>query len=601
VERGRLIAQRYQLEERLGAGGMGVVWRATDVELGRTVALKKSQSQDEGQIRREAKMGAGVAHPHVVTVYDSILDGGERWLVTEYLAARNLAEILREDGPLPAPAVRRIGGQLADAVAAMHAKGMVHRDIKPSNVLVAADGTAKLTDLGIARWAEVTQTSSAQLAGTTGYVAPEVADGADGGTAADVFSLGATLFAAVEGSSPWGDGERGPMAQLRRAANFQLEPTRKADELTPVLRALMSRRPGDRPSAAVARDLLADPATAPAEPVRRRWRVARRHWAIAGAILTIAMVAGVLIVMANESGENTANSAGLTGDERTADPCALLEPESLSRFGQVALEPNYGNFNHCDLLAVVDEDGAAGVVDVSVDLMEPDVDPATPPTRGVINRIERFNPEPGEPCVRSITLPDLKRAVITARYASAKAASLCSMADATALDVYATLTQGPIPRRTKSFSATSTASLHSCEMLTPAEVEPFVDANAVADPEFGDWGCYWGDDRSVYVRFFREWELEPNDDEGDGDGVPINVRDRRAFVDADEDEDDPSCTVAIVHSTYPIDSPVLETPHTREEIVEVRVFDDAATDVSLLCADATTLADAVVGRLPAAP
>lgn len=140
------------------------------------MSLKRSLDADAGQIRREARIGAGLLHPNVVTVFDTVTDDVDaRWLVTEYLAARSLEELVDDGGPLPEDRVRRIGAQLAAALAAMHARGIVHRDVKPGNVLVTEDDVAKLTDLGIARWTEVTRTGGAQLTGTLGYVAPEVA------------------------------------------------------------------------------------------------------------------------------------------------------------------------------------------------------------------------------------------------------------------------------------------------------------------------------------------------------------------------------------------------------------------------------------------
>lgn len=616
VDSGRLIAQRYRLEEQLGAGGMGVVWRATDLQLRRSVALKKSQTQDGRQIQDEARKGAGVAHPNVVTVFDSVLDAGERWLVMEFLDALNLAEILHEDGPLPEPLVRRIGEQLADAVAAMHAKGMVHRDIKPSNVLVRADGTAKLTDLGIARWAEVTHTEdSTRLAGTAGYIAPEVADGAAATTAADVFSLGATLFAAVEGHSPWGDSEHGPIAQLRRAATFRLEPTRNAEVLAPILHVLLTHQPADRPSAAAARDLLAgtttppttsatptrpaDP-TAPVDPVPRRPTTRSRRWVLAGAAMAIAVAATVVAVMVNEKStgaDATADqpaAAGTLGDPHMADPCSLLDPQSLARFGKVALEPNYGNFNHCDLITVLDD---GGTIDVSTDFALPDETPARPPTRGRLGAIERLDRDEDE-CQRSITLPNLYRVIMIARVAVAppgQTPDLCGMVDAAALDVQSTLIQGPIPRRPAAFAPKSTARLDACQLLTTAEVAPIVspDANTNVDvePEYANWSCYFdGDDRAVHVRFSREWPPDP-----DEDGAPINLGDRQGFV----DESDDGCTVAIVHRTYPVESPPLESPDTRVETVEIKVEgQDDTTDITASCEQATTLATKVVDRLP---
>ncbi|MBB5857629.1 protein kinase [Amycolatopsis umgeniensis] len=254
----RLIAGRYRLDERIGAGGMGVVWRATDQDLGRVVALKRSQAGDTGQIRREARIGAGLHHPNVITVFDAVIDGDERWLVMEYLPSRSLADIVDTDGPLPPGQVAKIGAQLGVALAAMHDKGMVHCDLKPGNVLVAEDGTAKLADLGIAQWAEVTRTGGDLDGGTPGYLAPEMAKGEHAGAAADVFSLGATLFAAVEGVSVWGDATSGPFVQRKRAMAYTLEPMRQAGPLAPALTELLRRKPAGRPSAFRAAELLAE-------------------------------------------------------------------------------------------------------------------------------------------------------------------------------------------------------------------------------------------------------------------------------------------------------------------------------------------------------
>ncbi len=198
---GDVIAGRYRLEDTVGAGGMGEVWRATDLELRRVVAVKRTSTGDGEQLRREARIGAALQHPNVISVFDVVVEDGERWLVMEYLPARSLADILRTDGPLTPVGAAHIGAQVADALAAMHARGMVHRDITPANILVAEDGTAKLADLGIAIWSEVTLTGSARSPGTPGYVAPEVVRGGAATPAADLYSLGVTLSAAVEGAA----------------------------------------------------------------------------------------------------------------------------------------------------------------------------------------------------------------------------------------------------------------------------------------------------------------------------------------------------------------------------------------------------------------
>jgi serine/threonine protein kinase len=199
VHSGDVIAGRYRLEESVGAGGMGEVWRATDLELRRVVALKHARTGDGEETRREARIGAGVHHPNVISVFDVIVEDDRRWLVMEYLPARSLAEIRREDGPVAPSLAARIGAQIATALSAMHAKGMVHRDITPANILVTEDGKAKLADLGIAMWAEVTVTGTARTAGTPGYLAPEVLRGDRTTPAADLYSLGMTLSAAIEG------------------------------------------------------------------------------------------------------------------------------------------------------------------------------------------------------------------------------------------------------------------------------------------------------------------------------------------------------------------------------------------------------------------
>src|SRR5690242_17524799 len=121
MERGQLVADRYRLEDELGQGGMGAVWRATDLELGREVALKRAFG---GSVRREAKVGAGLMHPNVVVVFDAVTDGDAQWLVTEYVQARSLDRIIESDGPISAERALKIGGQLAAALGAIHQRGI---------------------------------------------------------------------------------------------------------------------------------------------------------------------------------------------------------------------------------------------------------------------------------------------------------------------------------------------------------------------------------------------------------------------------------------------------------------------------------------------
>ncbi len=240
---GDVIAGRYQLEEVVGRGGMGEVWRATDLELRRVVAVKQANTGDGEGIRREARIGAGLHHPHVISVFDVVVEDGVRWLVMEHLPARSLAEILRTDGPLSPRAAASVGAQIADALSAMHAKGMVHRDVTLGNVLVTSDGTAKLADLGVAVWAEVTLTGTARNAGTPGYLAPEVLRGHPASPASDMFSLGVTLSAAVEGN----DEGTGPLAVVLSAL---VDPSPRGRPSAEDVRRTLSRF--DAPTPAVA-------------------------------------------------------------------------------------------------------------------------------------------------------------------------------------------------------------------------------------------------------------------------------------------------------------------------------------------------------------
>ena len=268
----RLVAGRYRLDERIGAGGMGVVWRAHDELLHRTVAVKQlvlgpglsPEAAEEGRARamREGRIAARLQHPHAINVFDVALgpdlEGGQDaqpWLVMEYLPSRSLADVLAE-GPLPAREVARIGRQVADALAAAHREGIVHRDVKPGNVLIGENGTVKITDFGIARasW-DVTVTRTGVLTGTPAYFAPEVARGEAPDPASDVFSLASTLYAAVEGVPPFGH-EENTLALLRSIADGAVRPPVTSGPLSTLLMQMLRYDPDQRPVMSVTRDML---------------------------------------------------------------------------------------------------------------------------------------------------------------------------------------------------------------------------------------------------------------------------------------------------------------------------------------------------------
>ena len=261
----RLVADRYRLDWRIGTGAMGVVWRAHDERLDRTVAIKEllmqpGLSEADAQIARdramrEGRIAARLKHPHAIHVYDVALDSATGasgqvvpWLVMEYLPARSLAAVLAEQGTLAPQEAARIGRQVAAALAAAHEAGIVHRDVKPGNVLLTQDGFVKITDFGISRasW-DATVTRTGVLAGTPAYFAPEVARGEPPGPASDVFSLGSTLYAAVEGEPPFGL-EDNTLALLRTVAEGRVRPPQRAGPLSAVLMQLLADDPAARPS-----------------------------------------------------------------------------------------------------------------------------------------------------------------------------------------------------------------------------------------------------------------------------------------------------------------------------------------------------------------
>ncbi|HEX5968728.1 MAG TPA: serine/threonine-protein kinase, partial [Intrasporangium sp.] len=261
-----VIAGRYVLLERIGLGGMGSVWRAQDERLQRTVAVKllhlpPGASDSEARVAkeramREARITARLHHPHAVPVFDVVEHEGQPCLVMQYLPSRTLQEVLAESGTLPVDEAALIGAEVGSALTAAHAVGVVHRDVKPANILITEDGSAKISDFGISHvLGDARLTSTGMLTGTPAYLAPEVARGEPSSTASDVYSLGATLFAAVEGSPPFGMDEN-PMAVLHRVASEPLTPPVRAGALTPVLLAMLERDPAARPAMAEAAEWL---------------------------------------------------------------------------------------------------------------------------------------------------------------------------------------------------------------------------------------------------------------------------------------------------------------------------------------------------------
>ena len=288
---GRVIAGRYNLQHPIGRGAMGVVWRARDQLLDRDVAVKEvviSAMIGEDEKRnayqrtlREARTAARLSHRGVVAVYDVAEEDGRPWIVMELVPSRSLDQVLTVEGRLSAARTCRIGQQLLSALAAAHTAGVLHRDVKPSNVLIATDRIgdswderAVLTDFGIAQFeGDPRLTQTGMVMGSPGFTAPERIRGGDATPGSDLWSLGATLYAAVEGRGPY-EQRGGAITTMSAIINEDAPVAPHAAELAPLIAALLRRDPSTRPSAAAAARMFAQvlprlteaPAEKPASP-----------------------------------------------------------------------------------------------------------------------------------------------------------------------------------------------------------------------------------------------------------------------------------------------------------------------------------------------
>jgi serine/threonine protein kinase len=275
AEDDQLIVGRYRLSQQVGSGAMGVVWRAEDERLRRTVALKRvrlpsgiddrAREKAHRRVMREGRLSARLHHPNAIAVFDVIDHADQPWLVMEYLPSQSLSEAVAAHGVLSPLAAAGVGHQVAAALTAAHAAGIVHRDVKPGNVLLGHDGVVKVTDFGVSRAIdEATITSSGMMAGTPAYLAPEVARGAEADFRSDVYSLGSTIYAALEGRPPFGQDENA-LAQLHRVATGEYVPPRRAGSLTSLLERVLAADPARRPEMHQVRDELGRLAAVEAE------------------------------------------------------------------------------------------------------------------------------------------------------------------------------------------------------------------------------------------------------------------------------------------------------------------------------------------------
>ncbi|WP_066374485.1 serine/threonine-protein kinase [Herbidospora mongoliensis] len=310
---GERLASRYLLLRPLGAGGMGTVWLARDEMLDREVAVKelrvpegmggRERAELVTRVMREAEVTARLRHPAVVAVHDVLVEDGRPWIVMERLNGRSLSAEIAAHGGLQPGAVAEIGARMVDALSAAHAHGVQHRDVKPGNVFLTSDGRVVLTDFGIARQADTTNlTGDGMLIGSPGFIAPERLEGHPGGPAADLWSLGATLYTALEGEAPY----RGNHIQvIQDTLTAPVPVPRTAGPLGTLVAWLMARDPADRPDAATAVRLFEEivrggnPQIAPPRKPRRI------PWVAVAAGLAAVVVAAVVVVAPWEPAEET--------------------------------------------------------------------------------------------------------------------------------------------------------------------------------------------------------------------------------------------------------------------------------------------------------
>jgi tRNA A-37 threonylcarbamoyl transferase component Bud32 len=366
----QLVAGRYRLDQSLGAGGSGRVWAGEDTVLQRPVAIKAVElppylsEQDRELLRtrvlREARAAARIDHPGTVRMFDVVDEGNTVHLVMELVSAPTLAEVA-DGGFLEPERAAAMGVELVDALGAAHAADIVHRDVKPRNIMVLPDGHVKLADFGIATVKDDPRiTSTGMVMGTPSYMSPEQATGEGATTASDLWGLGASLYYAVEGVSPFDRGE--PLPTLNAVLHDEPRDPVRAGALGPVLLSLLAKDPADRPTGPDVRRLfeavaggappevtptppLVDPTlreAAPATEVVRRYEPEpepeperrpppdrSRGWLVAlGLVAVVAAVAAGLALLGGDDGEpeqaaatsTTSTTAPPAEDAETAPP-----------------------------------------------------------------------------------------------------------------------------------------------------------------------------------------------------------------------------------------------------------------------------------------
>jgi hypothetical protein len=358
---GQLVGGRYRLIARLGTGGYGRVWQATDTLLDVDVAAKQlilppglpehERIERLTRARREATNAARLrGNPNIVSVHDLVSDHGEPWLIMELINGQSLAQHMAGRGPMPADEAARVGRAVLQALMSSHAAGIVHRDVKPANVMLAADGRIVLTDFGISMLTgDDNLTLTGQFIGSVDYMAPERITGGNAGPASDLFSLGAMLYHLVEGRPPFGRGS--DTATINAVLHDNPVPPPGAGQLAPLIIALLNKDPGARPTAQQALAALdsRDPRTStlafpaigddPALPAHRRHG---RAILVAGCALVLAAGAGIIALESHHG--SAPPQASATPRRTAAPPSATASPAAAGPTPLVSWQQT-GTFN----------------------------------------------------------------------------------------------------------------------------------------------------------------------------------------------------------------------------------------------------------------
>ncbi|MDH6124228.1 serine/threonine-protein kinase [Kitasatospora sp. GP82] len=334
----RVLVGRYTLGDRLGRGGMGTVWRARDEMLDREVAVKELTVNHlpeeeleilQSRMKREARAAARIKHPGVITIHDVVEQDGRPWIVMELIDGRSLADVISQDGTLLPREAAEVGVQVLAALHRGHQLGVLHRDVKPANVLLEHNtGRVVLLDFGIATFEGSTElTRPGDLVGSPDYLAPERAQGERPGPASDLWGLGATLYAAVEGESPFR--RTSPITTLAAVVGDPLPEPRRAGALGPVLAALMAKDPAERPGADEALRMLTEVTAGHTLDIKPVPKVAQKM-----------PTQSVPVVDRSEAAEPAAEEAGQAQSARLTRPTvAAAEPVPAPAQAPAQAEP----------------------------------------------------------------------------------------------------------------------------------------------------------------------------------------------------------------------------------------------------------------------